>query len=64
MGEVKQELKDAISSCESLEQKSSEQASELSKALESLQEDRVDAQGARREIQEAKKLAAGKAFIM
>ena len=43
VGEVEQELKDAISRCESLEQKSSEQAFELTKALESLKEDRVDA---------------------
>ena len=64
MGEVEHELKDAITKCESLEQKSLEQASELTKALESLKEARVDAQGARQEIQEAKQIAAGKAFIM
>ena len=38
VGEVEQEFKDAITRCESLEQKSSEQASELTKALESLKE--------------------------
>ena len=64
MGEVEQELEYAIARCESLEQKSSEQASELAKALENLKEARVDAQGARQEIQEAKQIAAGKAFIM
>ena len=48
--EIEQELKDAIATCESLEQKSSEQASELTKALESLKEARVDAQGTRQEI--------------
>ena len=47
VGEVEQELKDAITRSESLEQKSSEQASELTKALESLKEARVDAQDAR-----------------
>ena len=47
VGEVEQELKDAIARCKSLEQKSSEQASELIKAIESLKEARVDAQGAR-----------------
>ena len=64
MGEVEQELKDTIAKCESLEKKSSEQASELTKALESMKEARVDAQGARQEIQEARRIAAGKAFIM
>ena len=34
------------------------------KALESLKEARVDAQGARQEIQEARQIAADKAFIM
>ena len=46
MGEVKQELKDAIARCESLEQRSSEQASELTKTLGSLKKAQVDAQGA------------------
>ena len=45
--EVEQELKDAIAKCESLEQKSAEQASKLTKALESMKEAWVDAQGAR-----------------
>ena len=62
--EIEQELKDAITKCESLEKKSSEQASELTKALESMKEARVDAQGAHQEIQEARQIAAGKAFIM
>ena len=47
VGEVEQELKDAIAKCNSLEQKSSEQAFELTKALESAEETRVEAQGAR-----------------
>ena len=47
MGEVETELKGAIARCGSLEQKSSEQASELTKVVESLKEARVDAQGAR-----------------
>ena len=62
--EIEEELKDAIARCESLGQKSSEQASELTKALESLKEAWVDAQGACQEIQEVKQIAAGKAFIM
>ena len=54
VGEIEHELKDAITECESLEQKSSKQASELAKALESMKEARVEAQGTRQEIQEAR----------
>ena len=64
LGEVQQELKDAITTCESLEQKTSDQASELAKALQSMQEAQVEAQGACREIQEARQIAAGKAFLL
>ena len=52
--EVQQELKDAISKCESLERKISNRDSKLAKALQSTQEARVEAQGAFREMQEAK----------
>ena len=62
--EVQQELKDAISKCESLERKILDQKSELAKALQSAQEARTDAQNACWEIQEAKKITAGKAFHM
>ena len=41
-----------------------EQESELAKARQSTQEARVEAQGALQEIQEARKIAASKAFIM
>ena len=41
--EIEQELKDAIARCESLEQKSLEEDSELTKALENLKEARLDA---------------------
>ena len=47
-----------------MERKIADQESELAKARQSAQEARVEAQGALREIQEAKKIAAGKAFIM
>ena len=56
MEEVHQELKDAIRKCESLERKNSDQKSELSKALQSAQEARAEAQNACREIQEASRL--------
>ena len=42
VGEVKQELKDAITKCESLEQKTLDQASELAKALQDIKEARVE----------------------
>ena len=64
MEEVQQELKDAISKCESLQRKISDQKSELSKALQSAQEARTEAQNACREIQEVKQIATGKAFNM
>ena len=54
VGEVQQELKDAIKKCESLERKITDQESKLAKAHQSTQEARVEAQGAFREMQEAK----------
>ena len=50
--------------CESLERNIADQESELAKARQSAQDARVEAQGALQEIQEARKIAAGKAFIM
>ena len=50
--------------CESLERDIAAQETELAKARQSAQDARVEAQGALQEIQEAKKIAAGKAFIM
>ena len=53
-----------MSKCESLERKISDQNSKLTKALQSAQEARAEAQSACREIQEAKQIAAGKDFNM
>ena len=64
LDEVQQELHDAVKKCESLERKSADQESQLAKARQSAQDARVEAQGALQEIQEAKKIVAGKAFIM
>ena len=50
--------------CESLERQNADQESELAKARQSAQEARAEAQGALREIQEAKQIADGKAFNM
>ena len=64
VGEVQQELQDAVKKCESLERKITDQESELARTRQSTQEARVEAQGALQEIQEAKRITAGKAFIM
>ena len=61
--EVRQELKDAINKCESLERKVADRDSELPKALQSTQESRAEAHGTLWEIQEAKRITAGKALI-
>ena len=50
VGEVEQELKDTITKCESLEQKTLEQASELAKALVSVKGARVESQSGCQEI--------------
>ena len=64
VGEVQQELQDAVKKCESLECNIADQESELAKARQSAQDARVEAQGALQEIQEARKIAAGKVFSM
>ena len=64
VSEVQQELQDAVKKYESLERDSKMQVSELVKALQSTQEARAEAQSALQEIQAARKIAAGKAFIM
>ena len=62
--EVEQELKDAISKCEALEEKTSAQSSELAKALQEAKEARVESRSAREEIRQAKQIVAGKAFLL
>ena len=64
VGEVQQELQDAMKKYESLERHVADQDSKLTKARQSTQDARVEAQGTLQEIQEARKIAAGKAFIM
>ena len=64
VSEVQQEIQDAVQKCESLERQNADQESKLAKARQSAQEAWTEAQGALREIQEAKKIAAGKAFSM
>ena len=64
VSEVQQELQDAMKKCESLEHKLADQESELAKAHQSAHDARVEAQGALQEVQEARRITAGKAFIM
>ena len=64
VGEIQQELQDAVKKCESLERNIADQDSELAKACQSAHDARVEAQDALQEIQEARKIATGKAFIM
>ena len=64
VSEVHQELQDLVQKYESLERDSKTQESELAKALQSAQDARAEAQRALQEIQAAKKIAAGKTFVM
>ena len=64
VSEVQQELQDAVKKYESLERDFKDRESELAKAGQSAQDARAEAQSALQEIQAAKKIAAGKAFIM
>ena len=50
--------------CETLERDASAKEIELSKARQSTETARNEAQGALQEIQEARKIAAGKAFSL
>ena len=63
-GEVQQELQDTMKKWEPLERNLVDKESELDKARRDAHDARVEAQGALQEIQEARKIAAGKAFIM
>ena len=64
VSEVQQDLQDAVKKYESLERDSKTQESELTKAHQSAHDARVEAQGALQEVQEARKIATSKAFIM
>ena len=64
LDEVQQELQDAVKKCETLERNVLAQETELAKARQSTEAARFQAQGALQEIQQAKKIAAGKAFSM
>ena len=60
--EAERELQDAMKKSETLEQRLSGKESELAQALQAANDAWEEAQGALKEIQEARKIAAGKAF--
>ena len=60
--EAEQELQEAVKKCETLEQSLTGKESELSQARQGAYGAQGEAQGALKEIQEARKIAAGKAF--
>ena len=64
VNEVQQELQDVVRKCETLEHNASVQEAELAKARKSAEAARIEAQDALHEIQEARKIATGKAFNM
>ena len=60
--EAERELQEAMQKCETLEQSLAGKEFELSQARQATNDARGEAQGAVKEIQEARKIAAGKAF--
>ena len=60
--EAGRELQEAVQKCETLEQSLAGRESELSQARQAANDARGEAQGSLKEIQEARKIAAGKAF--
>ena len=61
---AEQELQEAVSKCETLEQSLTEKESELTKVRQATSDARGENQSALQEIQEARKIAEGKAFPM
>ena len=62
--EVEQKLQEAVKKCETLEQSLTEKESELTRAHQAACDAQGETQGALQEIQEARKIAAGKACSM
>ena len=61
--EAEQELQEAVKKCKTLEQSLTEKESELTKAHQATSDARGETRSALQEIQEARKIAAGKAFF-
>ena len=64
VGKVQQELQALMEKHESLERDSKTQASELAVAIENAKSAKAESQKTLQELDEAKKIAAGKAFFM
>ena len=64
VAEAQQELKDAITKCEDLEQKNKDQSSELSKVNQEFQEARMEVRGAREELRQVKQIVDGKPYLL
>ena len=62
--EAERELQETVGRSESLEQSLSLKESELAQALQTANEAREEAQAAVKDIQEARKIAAGKGFFL
>ena len=62
--EAERELQEAVKKSETLEQSLSLKESELVQALQAANDAREEAQGALKDIQEARRIAAGKAFLL
>ena len=63
-GEVQQKLQDLMKKHEALELDVKKQATELTSAIEAAKNAKAEAQKALQELEELKKIAAGKAFLM
>ena len=61
--EAEQEFEEAVKKCETLEQSLTEKESELTRAHQAARDAQGETQGALQEIQEARKIAAGKALF-
>ena len=61
---AEQELQEAVKKCETLEQSLTEKESELTKAHQATSDARGETRSALQEVQEARKIAASKAFAM
>ena len=61
---AEQELQEAVSKCEALEQSLTEKESELTKARQATSDARGETQSALQGIEEVRKIVAGKAFLM
>jgi hypothetical protein len=64
VSEVQQELKDAVTKCEHLEQKSKGQASELTSLKSAIKEEGVKARGHEEELRQVKLIADGKPYLL